>query len=106
MLGFLFVADWGLLVVLAVVAEVVLRPRTTRNEAMMHLASGANSRMLYLGKRYRSPFEPVNSIASPMTGCGGAGGPLIGLCMDDEGVLKADGARWKIGVPPSGGARA
>jgi len=109
--AFLLLLVWVLLLVLelAVVAggdEVEFKLRTTRKETMMHFASGANSRMLYLGKRYRSPFEPVNSIARPMMGCGGAGGALMGRGMDAEGVPKVDGARWKIGVPPSGKARA
>lgn len=84
----------------------VLKLRTTRKEAMIHFASGANSRMLYFGKRYRSPFEPVNSMASPMIGCGATGAALIGLCIEVGGVPNVDGPRWKTGVPPSGGARA
>lgn len=62
MLGFLVVEDGLVVVVVDAVGAVVVvvaveedgvsfKPRTTRKDAMMHLASGANSRMLYLGKR-------------------------------------------------------
>lgn len=49
--GLVVVAVAGVVVVLAEEEKASFGLRTTRKEAMMHLASGANSRMLYFGKR-------------------------------------------------------